>query len=141
MIKTCENTPEFHQFDFWIGEWDVFTLQNQKGGDSRIERIIKGCVILENWTGTSGYEGKSFNHYDPQTKKWYQYWIDQNSTVTTYEGEYSEKDKAIIFYSYDHAKDTNPYLVRLTFFDIDPNTVRQFSQKSTDDGKTWTSTI
>ena len=138
MIKNCENTPEFHQFDFWVGEWEAFNPQGQKAGDSRIERIIKGCVILENWTGITGFEGKSFNHYDPKTKKWYQYWIAENSNVTNFEGEHSEKDKAIIFYSRDHMKDANPYLERLTFFNIDSNTVRQFDQKSTDNGKTWT---
>ena len=31
-------------------------------------------------------------------------------------------------------------LQKLTFFKIDENTVRQFSEASTDDGKTWTVT-
>lgn len=138
MIKTCENTPEYHQFDFWVGEWNVFNTQNQKAGESRIEKILKGCIILENWTGATGYEGKSFNHYDVNKKKWYQYWIDESSNVTNFEGEYSDKDKAIIFYSYDNAKDANPFIRKLTFFNLDKNTVRQFAQRSSDEGKTWT---
>ena len=137
MIKTCDNTPEFHQFDFWVGEWDVYNTQNQKVGDSKIEKILKNCIILENWYGAAGGEGKSFNHYEADKKKWFQYWIDQNSSVTNYEGEYDPAQKAIVFYSYDHAKDTKPYIGRLTFFDLDENTVRQFSQRSTDGGKTW----
>ena len=138
IIKTCENTPEFHQFDFWVGEWNVFNPQNQIAGESRIEKILKGCIILENWTGRTGFEGKSFNHYDAKKNKWYQYWINENSEVINFEGEYSDKDKAIIFYSSDHAKDENPFIRRLTFFNIDENTVRQFSQQSKDNGKTWT---
>ena len=138
MIKTCENTPEFHQFDFWVGEWNVFNPQNQKAGESRIEKILKGCIILENWTGRTGYEGKSFNHYDAQKNKWYQYWIDENSNVINFEGKYDPQEKAIVFYSYDHAKDENPFIRRLTFFNINKDTVRQFSQRSTDNGKTWT---
>lgn len=129
---------EFKQFDFWVGEWAVFNQQNKKAGDSKIEKILRDAVILENWTGASGYTGKSFNHFNRETGKWIQYWVDQNSIPITFEGNYDESQKAMVFYSYDHAKDKeNPYIRRLTFFNLDPNTVRQFSQQSRDEGKTW----
>lgn len=137
-VPSCENTPESKQFDFWVGEWNVYTTQGQKGGDSKIEKLFTGCVILENWKGINGYEGKSFNFYSLTDKKWHEYWVDQNAVATSYEGNYDSTQKAIVFYSYDHAKDANPFLVRLRFFNLDSNTVRQFSEKSTDDGKTWT---
>jgi len=137
-VKSCENTPETKQFDFWVGEWNVYNPQGQKVGDSKIEKLFTGCVILENWRGLNGYEGKSFNHYDLKDKKWHQYWIDQNASTITYEGNYDSTKKALVYYSYDHVKDEKPYLGRLTFFNLGPNTVRQFSEKSTDKGKTWT---
>jgi tetratricopeptide (TPR) repeat protein len=137
-IKSCENTPETKQLNFWVGEWDVYNPQEQKVGDSKIEKLFTGCVILENWKSLTGNEGKSFNHYDLNDKKWHQYWIDQNANTITYEGNYDSTKKALVYYSYDHAKDEKPYMNRLTFFDLGPDTVRQFSQKSTDEGKTWT---
>lgn len=35
-------------------------------------------------------------------------------------------------------KDGKKTLLRLTFFNLDPNTVRQLAENSPDDGKTWT---
>ncbi len=129
---------ESRQFDFWVGEWEVFNHQNKKAGESIIEKILRHAVILENWTGASGYVGKSFNHFNKEKGKWIQYWVDQNSDPILFEGNYDETQKAMIFFSYDHAKDKeNPYIRKLTFYNLDPNTVRQFSQQSSDEGKTW----
>lgn len=141
--NTTPNQPaplpaESRQFDFWVGEWEVFNHQNKKAGDSKIEKILNDAVILENWTGNSGYVGKSFNHFHKEKGKWIQYWVDQNSDPILFEGSYDETQKAMVFFSYDHAKDKeNPYIRRLTFYNLDPNTVRQFSQQSSDEGKTW----
>ncbi len=127
-----------NQFDFWVGEWEVFNHQNKKAGESKIEKILSGAVILENWTGASGYTGKSFNHFHKEKGKWIQYWVDQNSDPILFEGKYDESQKAIVFYSYDHSKDNDkPYARRLTFYNLDQNTVRQFSQRSYDEGNTW----
>lgn len=137
-IKALENFPEASMFDFWVGEWDVYSLQHQKAGESRIEKILNNTVILENWSGGNGYTGKSFNHFDMNKQKWIEYWIDITSSATYYEGNYDSTQHAIVFYSYDHAHDAAPYIQRLTFFNLGPNEVRQFSQRSSDGGKTWT---
>ena len=136
-VKSIENFPEAKKFDFWIGEWNVYNPQKQKVGDSKIEKILKGAVILENWTGVNGYSGKSFNHYNMDKKKWVQYWVDQNSYSIYFEGNYDSTKKAIVYYSYDHAKDVSPFIRRLTFFNLGSDQVRQFSQRSTDNGKSW----
>ncbi len=137
-VKSLENFPEAKKFDFWIGEWKVYNPQKQKVGDSKIEKILKGAVILENWTGVSGYTGKSFNHFNMDKKKWEQYWVDQNSNSIYFEGNYDSTKKAIVYYSYDHAKDISSYIRRLSFYNLGANKVRQFSQRSTDNGETWT---
>jgi hypothetical protein len=33
------NQPVFRQFDFWIGEWDVYNTNGKKAGDSKISLI------------------------------------------------------------------------------------------------------
>lgn len=137
-IKSLENFPEAKKFDFWIGEWNVYNPQKQKVGDSKIEKILKGAVILENWTGVSGYTGKSFNHFNMDKKKWEQYWVDQNSNSIFFEGNYDSTKNAVVYYSYDHAKDNSPFIRRLTFYNLGTDKVRQFSQRSTDKGETWT---
>ena len=70
------STPEHHQFDFWIGEWNVITEDGRQAGANRIERILDGCVLQENWTGANGMRGQSFNIYSAADGKWHQTWVD-----------------------------------------------------------------
>ncbi|HEY4613334.1 MAG TPA: tetratricopeptide repeat protein [Bacteroidota bacterium] len=140
-LHPCMYSPEARQFDFWVGEWSVVTLQGQQGrpaGTSVIQQIAEGCGILENWqSGGAGLTGKSLNFYDQNAGKWYQYWVGPGGGATRYSGVY--KDGAMRF-------ETEPFQnlngqtmrLRLTFFNIDANTVRQFAESTTDDGKTWT---
>jgi hypothetical protein len=66
-----------HQFDFWIGNWEV-TANGKPAGTNRIERILDGCALLENWTGAGGGAGKSLNFFDRTDGLWHQTWIDRN---------------------------------------------------------------
>ena len=71
----CEFDPEFRRFDFWIGDWDVQQTGAPRapvGAASRVERILDGCVLLENWTPPGGPDGKSFNIYNTSTRQWEQ---------------------------------------------------------------------
>lgn len=136
--KSIENFPEAKKFDFWVGKWNVYNPQKQKVGDSRIEKILDEAVILENWTGVNGYRGKSFNHYDMDKNKWVQYWVDQNSNSIYFEGNFDSTQNAIVYFSDDHANDTSPFIRKLTFYNLGPDEVRQFSQRSTDKGESWT---
>jgi hypothetical protein len=135
MTRPCMFSPEHRQFDFWIGEWDVQTPQGQLAGTNSVQNIIDGCVIYENWTGTVGGTGKSFNFYNSSTGKWQQTWVASNGTVTEFVGEF--KDNQMRFRSESLGKDGTKTLRRLTFFNLSPDRVRQFSERSTDEGKTW----
>ena len=66
---------ESAQFDFWIGRWKVMA-NGKLAGTSHIERILGGCALLENWTGTGGSAGKSLNFFDRADGLWHQTWID-----------------------------------------------------------------
>ena len=52
--RPCDADPNYHAFDFWIGEWDVQPTASPRGpmgsgATSVIERQLEGCVIQENW--------------------------------------------------------------------------------------------
>ncbi len=132
IVRPCLYSDEAKQFNFWIGEWDVYNPQGRKDGTSSIQSFADGCGILENWTGTYGGGGKSINFFDGADKKWHQYWIGAAGGPQRYSGTYS--DGAIRYVGEPSA---NGPMVRLTFFNIDANTVRQLSEASTDGGKTW----
>ena len=133
----CAHQPEYRQFDFWIGEWDVVTTQGHNpAGSSSIQLIINQCVLLENWTGGGGGVGKSFNHYDTTTKKWIQDWIDSQSNGIHFEGKLD--NGVMSFYANTTQPDGKPIQRHLQFFKLDADHVRQYSQQSHDGGKSWT---
>lgn len=133
----CEADPEFRRFDFWVGEWDVQQTGVPRapvGAFSRVDKILNGCVILENWApGRGGPQGKSFNTYNTVTKKWEQYWVDATGRITHYFGEFRD---GTLHYEADQFGTANK--VRMTFFNQGPDEVRQLGHVSTDGGKTWT---
>jgi tetratricopeptide (TPR) repeat protein len=131
----CMYSKEARQFDFWVGHWDVYNLGSRKVGTSVIEKSAVGCAIMENWTDFYGGNGRSLNFYDSGTKKWYQYWIGRNGVPTRYSGTFS--DGAMRYETEPVQSGNETQIQRLTFFDIDPDTVRQFAQRSLDGGKTW----
>jgi hypothetical protein len=44
--------------DFWLGEWDVWA-EGERVGENRIEKILKGCAIVEHWRDARGGRGRA----------------------------------------------------------------------------------
>jgi hypothetical protein len=134
--KAC-GSPEHRAFDFWLGEWDVLTPQGQKAGTNRIERILNGCALLENWTSVRGGSGTSLNFFNSSTRRWEQLWVDDGGGVIQYEGEF--KDGAMRFDKGEHVRrDGSRVRSRMTLTALEGGRVRQLIEQSSDDGKTWT---
>jgi hypothetical protein len=137
-VNPCKASPEFRQFDFWIGEWDAKNPQGLVAGTSSIQLILGTCIIYENWTGTSGTNGKSFNIYDTSDKKWHQTWVDDKGTFSHYIGGI-EDGKMVI--TADTLAGGKKMLAKMTFTKMPNGDVRQHGENSTDEGKTWTTTF
>ncbi len=87
------NTPEFRQFDFWLGDWDV-EAASAPGTVSRnlITRAYDGCTVREEYTTPHGYAGTSLNFYDATRKVWHQTWIDNQGGGLFLEGGLRGRD-------------------------------------------------
>jgi tetratricopeptide (TPR) repeat protein len=136
--KPCVYSAENRQFDFWVGEWDVVDASSGvTAGSSRIEKELSECVIWENWTSANtNYAGKSYNVYNPDFKRWEQFWVDNVGGSIHFYG--ALKDGVMDFYTDEINQPDGTKLKRhLQFFNLSPDKVRQFSQGSTDGGKTW----
>jgi tetratricopeptide (TPR) repeat protein len=137
--KPCAYNPLNRQFDFWIGEWDVVGADGSSpAGASKIELILGDCVIQENWTsaGNIGYEGKSYNTYNPDLHRWEQFWNDNAGGMIHFYGEL--KDGVMDYWTDEIPQKDGTRLKRhLQFIPSGHDKVRQFSQGSTDGGKTW----
>ena len=53
-VGACADEKKSHQFDFWIGEWEV-TAGGKPAGMNSIQPILDGCVLQENWKGSGGW--------------------------------------------------------------------------------------
>ncbi|MEP6749798.1 MAG: hypothetical protein ABJB86_18815 [Bacteroidota bacterium] len=135
----CSGNPVYRQFDFWIGQWEAFTTANKKAGDSKVSLLLDSCIVLEEWTSTqAGYEGKSFNTYNVGTGKWQQYWVDNRAGVTEYFDGHFENNTMILQTTNIKQADGRYKILKMSFFNLGTDKLRQFGQSSADNGKTWT---
>lgn len=131
---SCADRPENRQFDFWVGEWNV-TTKGKTIATSSVQRIIDGCVIFENYFQGTSYHGKSFNFYDVVLGKWRQSWVDSTGNVSEFIGRL--QDGAIHYDGESHLSSGKKVLRKMVLTPLDENHVRQYSERSDDEGKTW----
>lgn len=129
------SAPEHHQFDFWIGTWDV-TVAGKPAGTNHIEPTMKGCGILEHWTSAGGGRGTSVNFYDRRTKTWSQAWIDEGGNALHISGTFA--NGKMVMASEPRKTDTGVDVQRITWSKVGEKNVHQVWESSTDGGKTWT---
>ncbi len=138
-ITPCERDAHSREFDFWVGEWDVFIRGSEtKVGTSRIEKTLDGCLLIENWSGAVGDTGKSFNTVNPETGHWQQYWVASNGTVTLYDGDLDQGEMR--FAGTMHMRGSAPQALRLTFTPLPDGSVRQHGEKLGADKYEWVTT-
>lgn len=140
--KPCTR-PEYRQFDFWLGDWEAFAPNGKKAGDSKISLLLDSCTLLEEWTSVAvqrglRYSGKSFNMYNSATKKWQQFYVDNTGAISEYVNGYYENKKMILQTNNNKISDTGWKILKMTFYDLAPDKVRQHGESSTDGGRTWT---
>jgi hypothetical protein len=82
------SAPEYRQFDFWLGDWDVFDARDPARSVARvtIEPILGGCGVLETYADREGHEGRSFSIYDASRRTWHQTWITNQGHLLIIEG-------------------------------------------------------
>ena len=131
------------QFDFWLGEWDVTpngqtATTSAPAGRNSIKKEHGGCVVVERWSG-GNMTGSSFNIYDRSTGDWVQTWVDSTGGLHHYRGRLV--DGNMVFHGDvplpPGAKFAGRRTIRLTFFKLGPDKVRQLSESFMPDG-TWT---
>lgn len=86
-----KQTPQ-QQFDFWVGTWDVYKFDTDTlVGKSQITSILDGNAIREVYTSTQGpYKGTSLNAYNPQTKQWAQFYMDNQGLTLEIKGNFMD---------------------------------------------------
>jgi len=135
-LPSC-SAPEYRQFDFWQGDWDVRDPSGKIVGRNRIVAIHGGCALQESWSGSSGHSGTSLNIFDGDRKRWHQTWVDSNGGLLQLDG--GIVDGAMVLRGGETMSNTSPKtaLQRITWTPQRDGRVRQLWESSSDGGKTW----
>jgi len=141
----CRAADDGKALDFWLGEW---TVTSEDGvtpfGVNRIEMALDGCAIFENWTGSTGGEGKSLFSFDARRGVWDQVWVTgdtgkpggvKHKRLTQHVGGGVRFEGTLI------SENGAPYLDRTTLTPLGDGRVRQLIEISTDGGKSWRATF
>ena len=131
------DAPQYRQFDFWVGEWQVSNEQNSNVSQSKTSLINDGCGIFEEYTTKTGYQGKSLNIYDTTTQHWHQTWIDNSGTLLQLDGKFEQGKMTLSGMAFD--KDGREVLNKIVWTPNTDGTVHQQWLVSNDQGKKWQS--
>jgi hypothetical protein len=127
------SAPQYHQFDFWLGDWDAFEPGATKpDARVRVTSILCGCVVYENYEQPDGAKGESFSIYDASRELWHQTWVTNRGKLLVIQGEFT--GGKMVMSGVDHFRDN--ILVRGTWIPARDG-VRETAVLSSDGGKTW----
>lgn len=126
----------FHQFDFWLGDWDVRDASGKLVGQNRIARMHKECVIFENYRAGE-FSGSSLNVYDADRKVWHQTWVDSGGGLLVIEGGLVDGKMILAGETVDAEKPGGKVDNRITWQPLPDGRVRQLWETSADKGSTW----
>ena len=132
------SAPEYRQFDFWLGDWNVYDPKGQLAGTNRVTRELGGCIVQERWVaaGPVAQEGSSFNTWSPGARKWHQTWVDSTGGFLLLDGEW--RDGVMRLTGEMPARGGGTVQHRIAWSALSGGRVRQFWERSTDGGQTWT---
>jgi len=130
-------TPEYRQFDFWLGLWEVYDTNDQIIGRNHIKLMQDSCVLQENWQAAkSPYSGTSYNYYNKITGNWEQLWIDNQGQHLNLTGGLSS-ESMVLQGARREGRKGNEYINRITWTPQSYKIVQQHWEISYDDGDTW----
>ena len=132
------SAAEYHQLDFWIGDWDTFETDATGGpsvANARVEPIAQGCAIHELYEQNDGLIGDSILSYDPVRKQWQQTWVTNRGSIMTLWGVF--EGGVLVLEGEAHLQDGVSVMQRITWKGQDKG-VRESAVLSKDGGKNWT---
>jgi hypothetical protein len=129
------SSPEYHQFDFWVGDWDGFNADTgAKEAHLLVDRILDGCVVREQYDGDDGHRGQSFSIYDATRKLWHQTWVTNRGELLTIEGKL--EGNTMVLTGRDIDASGKKRWIRGEWKPVGDG-VRETAFTSQDSGKTW----
>jgi hypothetical protein len=131
------SSAEHRQLDFWLGDWDVFDTKDNTKVVARVQvqSILNGCVLLETYSDSDGYEGRSFSSFDSTRNVWHQSWVTNRGQLLIIEGHF--RSGVMELSGMDRATaGAHDRVVRATWQPV-ANGVHEVAARSEDNGRSW----
>jgi hypothetical protein len=140
---TCEAHAEFHDLDFWAGDWDVYdSASNEKVGTSLIRKILKGCALSVDWRDSEdGSEIQEVFFYETARSTWHQVWISDAGPTKERQSTGEHAKGSWRFIGEVRQLDGRTHLDRSTVTALPAGRVHQVIDVSYDGGETWRKTF
>lgn len=135
----CESMKSFNDFDFWLGEWNVYSNDDKRQfqGTNAITKHHKNCLIMENWTSAQGGTGNSMNYYDPVEDQWRQLWVAGGYSID-YTGGLNESGSMVLNGEINYYASGKSQAFRGTWTPKADGSVQQFFEQQDSDSQEWT---
>ena len=131
--------PEYHQLDFWLGDWNTLDSDDKTSTTSiartHVDAIAGGCAVHELYEQTDGLIGDSILSYDAVRKQWQQTWVTNRGSIMVIYGTF--KAGALVLEGEVHLQDGKTVHQRITW-KAEAKGVRESAVLSKDGRKTWT---
>jgi len=134
----CETLERFNDFDFWLGEWNVYSNNEARKlqGTNLITKQHKNCLIMENWTNLQGGTGSSMNYYDAVEDQWRQLWVAGGYSID-YTGGLNKAGSMVLNGTINYYKTGKSHAFRGTWTPNDDGSVRQFFEQQDPESQQW----
>ena len=135
----CESQAGFNDFNFWVGEWNVYSNDGQHTlqGTNSITRQHQNCLIMENWTSRQGGTGSSMNYYDPVEDQWRQLWVAGGYSID-YTGGLDASGAMVLSGRINYYASGLSQPLRGSWSAREDGSVRQFIEQQDPETQVWT---
>jgi len=135
--KPC-TAPEASEFDFWVGNWDLYSADTLTGTNT-IYKIMDGCTVQENFESKkASYSGKSWSMYSPQLKQWQQTWVDNQGGYIVLNGKF-ENGAMTLTTAAQKLPNGKEQVYRMVYHNISKDSFDWDWESTTDNGASWKS--
>lgn len=127
---------EYHQFDFFLGDWDAYdqSAPTKPNARDHVTVMAGQCAVREVYEQNDGMVGESFSVYDRGRRLWHQSWVTNRGQVLLLDGHFENGRMTLTATDYQSAG--GPSLLRGIWY-IQGDGVRETADRSFDGGKTW----
>ena len=89
---------EFHQFDFWEGDWDAYDMADTASivGRAQVRPMLEGCALREVYRQNDGLEGESYSLWDAKRGLWHDSGVTNRGDLLLLDGMFEDNRMTLI---------------------------------------------